>query len=113
MLVSPHCFIRASWDFSSPLDRLLVCISLFGGIRENIRTSIRKIGRRRCFEKQVRVASDFVAILTGAHNANGQLTTWGTANLFYDVNGNMTSDGARQRTSWERARPFSTTAQTP
>jgi hypothetical protein len=27
------------------------------------------------------------------YNANNQLTTWGTANLFYDVNGNMTSDG--------------------
>ncbi len=28
-----------------------------------------------------------------AYNANNQLTTWGTANLFYDPNGNMTSDG--------------------
>jgi RHS repeat-associated protein len=28
-----------------------------------------------------------------AYNANNQLTTWGTANLFYDANGNMTSDG--------------------
>ncbi len=26
-------------------------------------------------------------------NANNQLTQWGTANLFYDANGNMTSDG--------------------
>jgi len=28
-----------------------------------------------------------------AYNANNQLTAWGTANLFYDLNGNMTSDG--------------------
>ncbi len=28
-----------------------------------------------------------------AYNANNQLTQWGTANLFYDLNGNMTSDG--------------------
>ena len=27
------------------------------------------------------------------YNANNQLTTWGTANLFYDLNGNMTSSG--------------------
>ncbi len=33
------------------------------------------------------------AISTTAYNANNQLTTWGTANLFYDLNGNMTSDG--------------------
>jgi RHS repeat-associated protein len=28
-----------------------------------------------------------------AYNADNQLTTWGTANLFYDANGNMISDG--------------------
>jgi RHS repeat-associated protein len=28
------------------------------------------------------------------YNANNQLTEWGTASLFYDANGNMTSDGA-------------------
>jgi len=33
------------------------------------------------------------AISAPAYNANNQLTTWGTANLFYDLNGNMTSDG--------------------
>jgi len=33
------------------------------------------------------------AVSTTAFNANNQLTTWGTANLFYDLNGNMTSDG--------------------
>lgn len=32
-------------------------------------------------------------VSTTAYNANNQLTSWGTANLFYDVNGNMTSDG--------------------
>jgi RHS repeat-associated protein len=30
---------------------------------------------------------------TTAYNANNQLTQWGTANLFYDANGNMPSDG--------------------
>jgi len=33
------------------------------------------------------------AVSATAYNANNQLTTWGTANLFYDLNGNMTSDG--------------------
>ena len=33
------------------------------------------------------------AVSTTAYNANNQLTTWGMANLFYDLNGNMTSDG--------------------
>ncbi len=33
------------------------------------------------------------AVSTTAYNASNQLTSWGTANLFYDVNGNMTSDG--------------------
>src|SRR6266699_5336100 len=33
------------------------------------------------------------AVSTTAYNANNQLTTWGTANLFYDLNGNMTSEG--------------------
>ncbi|HLZ51002.1 MAG TPA: RHS repeat-associated core domain-containing protein [Candidatus Acidoferrum sp.] len=35
-----------------------------------------------------------------AYNANNQLTTWGTANLFYDTNGNMTSDGTHSYT-WD------------
>ena len=34
-----------------------------------------------------------LAVNQTAYNANNQLTTWGTANLFYDLNGNMTSDG--------------------
>jgi len=33
------------------------------------------------------------AVTATAYNANNQLTQWGTANLFYDPNGNMTSDG--------------------
>jgi RHS repeat-associated protein len=35
-----------------------------------------------------------------AYNADNQLTTWGTANLFYDLNGNMTSDGTHSYT-WD------------
>jgi RHS repeat-associated protein len=34
-----------------------------------------------------------LAVNQTAYNANNQLTQWGTANLFYDLNGNMTSDG--------------------
>jgi len=34
-----------------------------------------------------------VKVPISAHKANNQLTQWGTANLFYDLNGNMTSDG--------------------
>jgi RHS repeat-associated protein len=34
-----------------------------------------------------------LAISTTAYNADNRLTTWGTANLFYDANGNMISDG--------------------
>jgi len=33
------------------------------------------------------------AVSIGGYNANNQLTTWGTANLSYGLNGNMTSDG--------------------
>ena len=40
------------------------------------------------------------AVNTAAYNANNQLTTWGTANLFYDANGNMTSDGTHSY-SWD------------
>src|SRR5712692_10741033 len=40
------------------------------------------------------------AITTTAYNANNQLTTWGTASLFYDLNGNMTSDGTHSYT-WD------------
>ena len=40
------------------------------------------------------------AINTTVYNANNQLTTWGTANLFYDANGNMTSDGTHSHT-WD------------
>lgn len=39
-------------------------------------------------------------ISTTAYNANNQLTTWGTANLFYDANGNVTSDGTHGYT-WD------------
>jgi len=38
------------------------------------------------------------AVSLSNYNANNQLTTWGTANLFYDANGNMTSDGANAYT---------------
>jgi len=41
-----------------------------------------------------------LAMNTTAYNANNQLTTWGTANLFYDLNGNMTSDGTHSYT-WD------------
>jgi len=34
-----------------------------------------------------------LAVTTTAYNAANELTQWGTANLFYDPNGNMTSDG--------------------
>jgi len=33
------------------------------------------------------------AVSTTAYNGANQLTTWGTASLYYDANGNMTSDG--------------------
>jgi RHS repeat-associated protein len=34
-----------------------------------------------------------LAVSITSYNANNQLTTWGTANLYYDADGNMTSDG--------------------
>ena len=40
------------------------------------------------------------AVSTTAYNLNNQLATWGTANLFYDANGNMTSDGTHSYT-WD------------
>jgi len=40
------------------------------------------------------------AVTTAVYNANNQLTTWGTANLSYDLNGNMTSDGTHSYT-WD------------
>ncbi|PYU53113.1 MAG: hypothetical protein DMG48_02425 [Acidobacteria bacterium] len=40
------------------------------------------------------------AMTQTAYNANNQLTTWGTASLFYDLNGNMTSDGTHSY-SWD------------
>jgi len=39
-------------------------------------------------------------VSTTAYNVNNQMTTWGTANLFYDLNGNMTSDGTHSYT-WD------------
>jgi RHS repeat-associated protein len=33
-------------------------------------------------------------ISSASYNANNQLTQWGTAALYYDLNGNMTSDGS-------------------
>jgi RHS repeat-associated protein len=41
-----------------------------------------------------------LAVSTTAYNADNQLTTWGTANLYYDANGNMTSDGTHSYT-WD------------
>lgn len=41
-----------------------------------------------------------MAVSQTAYNSNNQLTTWGTANLFYDLNGNMTSDGTHSYT-WD------------
>jgi RHS repeat-associated protein len=39
-------------------------------------------------------------VSTTAYNAANELTQWGTANLFYDANGNMTSDGTNSFT-WD------------
>jgi len=41
-----------------------------------------------------------LAVSSTSYNANNQLTTWGTANLFYDADGNMTSDGTHSYT-WD------------
>jgi len=41
-----------------------------------------------------------LAVSVTGYNANNQLTGWGTANLFYDLNGNMTSDGTHSFT-WD------------
>ncbi len=48
------------------------------------------------------------AVSQTAYNANNQLTTWGTANLFYDLNGNMTSSGTDGYTWDARNRMVST-----
>jgi RHS repeat-associated protein len=40
------------------------------------------------------------AVSVTSYNANNQLTTWGTANLFYDADGNITSDGNHSY-SWD------------
>jgi RHS repeat-associated protein len=47
-------------------------------------------------------------VTTTAYNANNQLTTWGTANLYYDLNGNMTSSGTDGYTWDARDRLVST-----
>jgi RHS repeat-associated protein len=39
-------------------------------------------------------------VSASSYNANNQLTTWGTANLYYDANGNMSSDGTHSYT-WD------------
>jgi RHS repeat-associated protein len=39
-------------------------------------------------------------VSVSAYNASNQLTTWGTASLFYDASGNMTSDGTHSYT-WD------------
>jgi RHS repeat-associated protein len=41
-----------------------------------------------------------LAVNQTSYNADNELTTWGTANLFYDLNGNMTSDGTHSYT-WD------------
>lgn len=50
-------------------------------------------GRRTSVGGSLAVANLPNAITTSAYNAANQLTTWGTASLYYDANGNMTSDG--------------------
>ncbi len=40
------------------------------------------------------------SITSSAHNANNQLTTWGSATLAYDENGNLTGDGTNTYT-WD------------
>src|SRR6266567_6422223 len=49
-----------------------------------------------------------LAVGQTAYNANNQLTQWGTANLFYDLNGNMTSSGSDGYTWDARNRLVST-----
>ncbi len=44
---------------------------------------------------------------TTAYNANNQLTQWGTASLFYDANGNLTSDAVNTYT-WDARNQLAT-----
>ena len=59
----------------------------------NLTYSYDLVGRRTSAGGSLAAANLPNAVTTTSYNANNQLTTWGTANLFYDANGNMTSDG--------------------
>jgi RHS repeat-associated protein len=58
------------------------------------------VGRRASVGGSMAAVNLPNAVSATAYNVNNQLTTWGTANLFYDANGNMTSDGTHSYT-WD------------
>jgi RHS repeat-associated protein len=81
-----------TYDSASQLSGLTYTNAVSGTIG-NLLYSYDLAGRRIGVGGSLAAVNLPNAVTQTGYNANNQLTTWGTANLFYDVNGNMTSDG--------------------
>jgi RHS repeat-associated protein len=64
----------------------------------NLTYSYDLVGRRTGVGGSLAQTGLPLGISSASYNANNQLTQWGTANLFHDANGNMTSDGTNSYT---------------
>lgn len=90
--------VNYSYDSASQLSGMSYTLS--PATLGNLSYSYDALGRRDSLGGSFARTGLPLAITTTAYNADNQLTTWGTANLFYDLNGNMTSDGTHSYT-WD------------
>jgi RHS repeat-associated protein len=59
----------------------------------NLTYSYDLAGRRTSVGGSLAAVNFPIGVGSASYNADNRLTQWGTANLYYDANGNMTSDG--------------------
>jgi len=100
--------IVTSYSYDGALQLTGLSYSLGQTTLGNLTYAYDNAGRRSAISGSFASTGLPLAANQAAYNANNQLTTWGTANLFYDLNGNMTSSGTDGYTWDARNRMVST-----
>ncbi|PYX58555.1 MAG: hypothetical protein DMG76_08565 [Acidobacteria bacterium] len=85
--------VVTSYSYNSASQLTGMTYSLGQTMLGNLTYSYDNDGRRNTMGGSLARTGLPLAVSQTAYNANNQLTQWGTANLFYDLNGNMTSNG--------------------
>jgi RHS repeat-associated protein len=90
--------ITVSYGYDSASQLTSINYSLGGNTLGNLTYGYDVAGRRTTSGGSFTALTLPNQVSPAGHNQNNQLTSWGTASLFYDANGNMTSDGLHSYT---------------